>query len=300
IPFSKNTSDIKSVMQLRKTVKEGYPVNLFPEGGRNWDGSTDEIIRSTAKLIRLLKIPVYTIFYEGGYLSKPRWGQYFRKGQMLIQIKLFLSNEQIKSMPVEALEAAMIDGLIYNEYECQREHMIPFKGKKLAEHVERLVYKCPHCNAYDSFESVGNEFSCSSCKTTYSFNKYGFIEGCVQFDNLVDWYKWQSTYIASLSNSDFSFENQNLLVDVIHKETNEHDKKHYTVTLNKDYLSIKHSDNTNIVPIKDVKGISVSFQDVFECFIGENKYRLTFDPKKHTSIKLFYDMLKYLKSNNNV
>jgi len=297
IPFSKNTSDIKSVMQLRKTAKEGYPVSLFPEGGRNWDGSTDELIPSTAKLIRLLKLPVYTIFFEGGYMSKPRWGQYFRKGKLTLQIKMLLTADQVKAMNVEDIELVMTEGLSYNEYEWQHKNMIPFKGKNLAEHIERLVYKCPNCNDYDTFESHGNDFYCNACNVSYSINMYGFIEGCEQFDNLVDWYKWQAPYIEELSQSDFSFENRELSVDLIHKETKEHDEKLYTVILNKDFLIFKNGDTIKQVPIKDVKGISVSFLDVFECFIGEYKCRLTFDPKKHTSIKLFYDMIRYLKKN---
>ena len=37
-------------------------MSLYPEGGRNWDGATDRLVPATAKLIKLLRIPVYGIF----------------------------------------------------------------------------------------------------------------------------------------------------------------------------------------------------------------------------------------------
>lgn len=296
VPFSKNTSDIKSVMKLKKLSKAGKSVSLYPEGGRNWDGSTDRLIPSTSKLIKLLRVPVYTIFYKGGYLSKPRWGQYFRKGKIEVSIKLLLSPEQLKTMSAQMIQQAMVDGLNYNEYHWQRENMIPFKGKHLAEHVERLVYKCPNCEAHDTFVSKGNDFTCSNCQIKYSINQFGFIDGCSQFDNLSDWNQWQHSFIPELYENGFEFSNQELLIDIIHKKTNTHNKQICSMTLTKEELILSCQLHERTFPIKSLKGISVSFLDVLELHVGEHKYRFQFKAGEHTSLKLFYDMLRYTKA----
>lgn len=300
IPFSKNTSDVKSVMRLRKVAKAGYPVSLYPEGGRNWDGSTDKLIESTAKLIKMLKLPVYTIFYQGGYLSKPRWGSYFRKGKMILRYERLMTADDVKNKSILEIGKVMSTGIQYNEYDWQRTQMIPFKGKHLAEHVERLIYKCPNCESLDSFHSKDNDFTCSECGITYTINKYGFVEGCDQYDNFSDWNKWQATAIKPLSETDFEMVNIDLPLDVIDK-SNHHDEHLADITLRKEGLKIIHKLNPENLTVEqfsinEIRGISVSFLDWVECFIGDLKYRMKFDPTKHTSVKLFYDMITYLKA----
>ena len=82
IPFAKNRSDAKSIRELVRHIKAGHPVGLYPEGGRNWDGTTDYLIPSTATLGSFVKVPVYATFFKGGYLS-PRAGSFPRKGKMV-------------------------------------------------------------------------------------------------------------------------------------------------------------------------------------------------------------------------
>lgn len=143
IPFSKNRADSRAIRILLNHIKSGHPVGLYPEGGRNWDGTTDFIIPSTVKLMKLLNIPVYAIFYKGGYLSKPRWASHFRKGIMNIEIKKIFSKENIREKSPKDLYKLLVEKLDYNEFDWQKKKWIPFKGKNLAEDIERLLYICP-------------------------------------------------------------------------------------------------------------------------------------------------------------
>ena len=58
IPFTKNAADSSAIRRIMRHIKKGHPVGLYPVGGRNWDVSTDFIIRSTAKLVKLIRVPV--------------------------------------------------------------------------------------------------------------------------------------------------------------------------------------------------------------------------------------------------
>ena len=44
IPFTKNAADSSAIRRIMRHIRKGHPVGLYPEGGRNWDGSTDFII----------------------------------------------------------------------------------------------------------------------------------------------------------------------------------------------------------------------------------------------------------------
>ena len=297
IPFTKNAADSSAIRRIINHIKRGHPVGLYPEGGRNWDGSTDYIIPSTAKLIKLLKVPVYAIYYQGGYLSKPRWAYYFRKGTMNIEIKEIISKDTISRKSIKELYKILVERLDYNEFEWQNHHKIPFKGKKLAEDIERLLYLCSECQTINSIISRANHFYCKSCGKEYSINIYGEIEGSSHFKDTVSWNRWQMSLLPEIIEKGFSFTNSNLSLEKI--DTRQRNKYRVLLTLNKEKIIIEYEDNNKeFIDIQELTGLSTTFLDMVEFFLADTKYRLTFDPKKHMSVKLFYDLLIKLKEDN--
>jgi 1-acyl-sn-glycerol-3-phosphate acyltransferase len=83
-PRRKGSHDIKSIKYAIKRVNAGFPLAIYPEGGRNWDGETLPTLRSTAKLVKLLKVPLVTVVSKGNYLSFPRWADKMRRGPITI------------------------------------------------------------------------------------------------------------------------------------------------------------------------------------------------------------------------
>lgn len=294
IPFAKNTGDAQAIRMLLKHTKMGHPIGLYPEGGRNWDGATDRIIPSTAKLIKLLKIPVYAIFYKGGYLSKPRWASHFRKGIMNIEIKEIFNKEIIAEKSTKELYKLLVEKLDYNEYKWQVENEIPFKGKKLAEDIERLLYLCPECHEVNSISSKGDQFYCKSCEKECSINHYGKIEGSSHFSDTVSWNNWQKSLLPGIIKEGFSFANPQ--IPLVKIETRKRKKCNVLLTFSREGLQIEYSDNKKeVIDIQNLSGLSITFLDVVEFFCDNTKYRLTFNPKKHMSVKLFYDLILALK-----
>src|SRR6056297_712821 len=98
IPFSKGNADVKAIKHLLRLTRSNKPVGLYPEGGRCWTGETEEIVYSTAKLIKMLKVPVFKVVMKGGYLKKPRWAQYYRKGKIFMDYEILFSTDQIEEM----------------------------------------------------------------------------------------------------------------------------------------------------------------------------------------------------------
>ncbi|NLJ40538.1 MAG: 1-acyl-sn-glycerol-3-phosphate acyltransferase [Clostridiales bacterium] len=300
IPFSKNRSDSRSIREILRHIKMGRPVGLYPEGGRNWDGETDIIIPSTAKLIKLLKVPVYAIFYKGGFLSKPRWASHFRKGKMVLDIKEIFSRERIAGKTAGELHDLLVEELSYDEFQWQKENRILFRGKRLAEDIERLLYICADCQAVNSISSKGNEFYCKICHTRHSINEYGMIEDCKRFNETVSWNRWQRSLLPKIIEDGFFFTNSQILLERIETKANNRTQGFVDLIFTQEKVTIKNCDNeTEDIRPGSISGLSITFLDVVEFFVNGTKYRFTFDPKKHMSVKLFFDLITMLKRGTN-
>lgn len=291
IPFAKNTGDAKSIRALVKHVKAGHPVGLYPEGGRNWDGATDSLVPSTGKLIKLLKVPVYAVIFKGGYLSRPRWATYPRKGKLVMEIKHLFGRETIDSKTPEELQAMLAEKLAHNEYAWQRKYRIPFRGKNLAEHIERLLYVCSHCNAINSILSQGDQFYCKECNSQYSINQYGEILGCPEFTDTVSWNQWQRQFLPRIIEDGFCFVNEELRMSKREIGIKPWRKDVIRLTFLPDRLEIQGKKGSETIMFSEISGLSITFQEIVEFYHGRIKYRLRFKPQRHMSVKLFYDLL---------
>ena len=58
IPKVQGRSDLETIRNISRALKEGDIVGLFPEGTRSWDGEMMDITGATAKLVRIFKVPV--------------------------------------------------------------------------------------------------------------------------------------------------------------------------------------------------------------------------------------------------
>ena len=292
IPFHRQRLDVRAIRKLKQSVNEGHSVGLFPEGARTWDGKTLKVIPSIAKLIKLLRVPVYNITYSGLYLTRPRWaGKNTRRGRIDVSIRRILSKEEVKNATNAELLKKIEAAIAFNEFDWQRKAMVPFKGKRRAEHIEHLLYRCPSCDAVNSLWSSGNTFSCDQCGTVYTVNQYGFIEGSDRFDNTVDWHAWQQSRLVEILKSDFRFEQKNMKVDRIVDEVLRPGNADVVLTPKK--LDITFEDGENVrFALSDIRSCDAIFSNCVEFYVQEIKYRFLFEPeKKHMSLKLFEDII---------
>lgn len=296
VPFAKNRADAKAIRELMKHVKAGYPIGLYPEGGRNWDGATDDIIPSTAKLIKMFNIPVYAAFHKGGFLTDPRWCSHFRRGKILVEIRQIFDREAIAQKTPEELYQELVQALDYNEFQWQKSARIPFPGKNLAEHIERLLYVCPECAGVNTHKSQGDKFRCTACQQEYSLDVYGFIHGG-RFQDTAQWNKWQRSHLPRLIQEGFTFTSRDMTVE----KTAEAGREQFTalVTLTQDKVIVS-GQTVEEIPLEKLSSLSITFKDTVEFYLGTTKFRLLFDPRKeHVSIKLFYDLIFHIKEGSN-
>ncbi len=198
IPKSKDASDIKAVKTIFRKLKKGYPIIIFPEGDTTYYGATNHIEESTYKLIKKGKVDLVTLNIKGGYLSRPRWATSKRKNRRAeFHYSIPIKKEELKDYSVEEIKEICIKALYNNDYEYQREKMIPHPGTNLAEGFENATYICPNCNGINSITTKENSITCHNCNTEGYIDEYGFIQG-FKFDNLVEWDQYQRTFTKEL------------------------------------------------------------------------------------------------------
>lgn len=194
IPKTKSRTDTSTIRNIIKAKKAGKVIGLFPEGNRTWNGLTEPMVFATVKLIKSLNIPVVVVNIKGGYLSQPRWSTSVRKGKVEVEFKKVWDVGELKTLPNEEIFEKLNAEITVNDFEWREQKGIEFKGKNLAEYLERYLYMCPNCEEIATLHSEGDELTCTSCNHKVRYNTKGTFEqvnGDLHFEYIYDWNDWQ-------------------------------------------------------------------------------------------------------------
>jgi 1-acyl-sn-glycerol-3-phosphate acyltransferase len=165
-PRKKGTPDLRAIIYARKRIKAGFPLAIYPEGGRNWDGETLPILQSTARLVKMLSVSLVTVVSKGNYLAFPRWADKMRRGPITIYYSKPVTFDA-KSTDDEIND--YIKKGIYNNDNYTRIDKI--RGKNPAKGLTRLLWRCPECRKLESLvEKDGTTLSCSNCSRVWEVN----------------------------------------------------------------------------------------------------------------------------------
>ncbi|MCL2751286.1 MAG: 1-acyl-sn-glycerol-3-phosphate acyltransferase [Firmicutes bacterium] len=199
IPKKKGIPDIVTVRNIAGIKNQGGVVGIFPSGNTTFTGRGDPFGVTTARLVKMLKIPV--VFYSFGelFFCVPRFsdtGRRPEKGRVTGRVTRVMMPEEYAELTPEQIHEILVAELCPNYYVTQRKNMRPFKGENLAQYVERAVFWCPECGGF-GMKSEGGLFGCPECGYQVRYNKYGFFEDCgrgVVYDNVADWYDAQVVF----------------------------------------------------------------------------------------------------------
>ena len=193
IPKTKSQSDLDALKNIFDIKDRGCSIGIFPEGQRTWNGCTLPLIKSTSKLVRMLKLPVVTVVFKGGFFSHPRWGTSTRKGELLIEYRLLFKGDEVGRMKISDIHNRLTEALAFDEVEYQKSVRIEWPQDQRAENIEQFLFVCPSCGGFDGFSSKNSEFSCI-CGAGWKIDRFQDISpltGNEGFDNLRDWDTWQ-------------------------------------------------------------------------------------------------------------
>ena len=178
----KATVAASTVMDILRKVRKGGNVCIFAEGVRTWDGVTGPVVPATAQLVKSARCGLVTYRIEGGYFASPNWASSgnTRRGRLYGAPVGIYTKEDLAKMSVEEIDAIIKRDLHEDAYARQKEEMRPYRGGKLAEGMESLVFLCPKCRAHGTLESKKNTVTCSACGHSFTYDKFGMLDGIDQ------------------------------------------------------------------------------------------------------------------------
>ena len=206
----KFTMDLHLVKSINKVLKRGDVLSMYPEARYTPSGTTSFLPESLAKLIKMNKVPVVVVIHHGNHLHSPFWNfRKKRKVPMHTVMTQVLTAEQVKSMSVAEIDAAIRQAFIYDDYRYQKENGILITEPFRAEGLHKVLYQCPHCMTESKMDSAGAELFCTACGKRWTWHENGRLEaqdGETEFDHIPDWYEWEREQVRTqIENGTYHF-----------------------------------------------------------------------------------------------
>ena len=191
----KFTNDITLVRQLKTVVDRGNIAAIYPEARYSLCGTTAILPESLGKLAKILKVPVVTLICHGHHVNSPFWNLHDRGVKPTeAELSLLFTPEQLKTLPVDELNARIVERFQYDDHKWQKDRGIRITYPKRAEGLHKVLYQCASCGTEYSMISEGDKLICKSCGKKWTLTELGELkadEGETVFSHIPDWYEWE-------------------------------------------------------------------------------------------------------------
>lgn len=196
IPTRKFVTDPSLVRDMVYSVKEmKSSIVMYPEASYSFDGTTTPLPESIGKCLKLLQVPVVVVRTYGAFHRDPLYnGLQIRKIKVSAVVEYILSTEDIKSKQPEELNEIIKQHFSFDHFRWQQENGIKISEKFRADGLNKVLYKCPHCQTEGKMLGKGISLSCQNCHKIYVLTEDGYMkaqDGVTEFSHIPDWYRWQ-------------------------------------------------------------------------------------------------------------
>lgn len=193
-------ADYTCIKSIRRNIEAGISVIMCPEGKVSAEGKTGPIAFSIAKLVKWLGCPVGASVIKGSGLTLPKWASGMRRNRVECNLDIIMTADEVRALSTAEIMDKIEGALAHNEHIWQIENGLRYRGKRLAEGLERLLYKCPKCGADFSTETSGGIISCKKCGFSAEYTDRGVIEPRGETTEcparIDEWFEWQKGEVA--------------------------------------------------------------------------------------------------------
>lgn len=196
ISTRKFITDITLVSDMMYAVRKlNSSILMYPEASYSFDGTATPLPEGLGKCIKMLKVPVVMIRTYGAFLRDPLYnGLQIRKVDVSAEMECILSKEQVAALSPEDINDILEKEFSFDHFKWQRENGILVKENFRADGLNRVLYKCPHCQTEGRMEGKGTYLTCQNCGKQYQLTEQGSMKavaGNTEFEHIPDWYRWQ-------------------------------------------------------------------------------------------------------------
>ncbi len=196
IPTHKFIPEMALIKDIIYAVKElRSSVLMYPEASYSFDGTQTPLPESLGKLVKMLKAPVVLIRTEGAFGRDPLYNNLqIRKVDVSATMKYLLSPEEIAEKSAAELNEILAEAFTYDHFRSQRDRKVRIDEPFRADCLNRVLYRCPHCETEGKMVGKGTALTCTYCGKEYELTEYGALaakDGETAFDHIPDWYAWE-------------------------------------------------------------------------------------------------------------
>ncbi len=196
IPTNKFTSDLHLIRDMSYAVKTlKSSVVMYPEAGYSLDGTTTTLPETLGGFLKLLGVPVVMIRTYGAFSRNPLYNNlHRRKVDVSADVEYLLSPEEIKEKSPAELNEILQKAFALDYWRWQQENGVLVTEDFRAEGMNRLLYKCPYCQAEGQMTAQGITLKCEACGVSHTLTEEGFLkaEGVeTKFAHIPDWFAWE-------------------------------------------------------------------------------------------------------------
>lgn len=196
IPTKKFVTDMVLVRDMLFALKKlRSSVLMFPEASYSFDGTATPLPDSLGKCLKILGVPVVMIRTYGAFARDPLYNNLkLRKVDVSADIEYLLSPDEIQKKSAHELNELIQEKFSFDNFRWQQENEIRIAETFRADCLNRVLYKCPHCQIEGQMLGQGSRIRCGSCGKVYELTEYGFleaVEGETEFKHIPDWYRWE-------------------------------------------------------------------------------------------------------------
>ena len=194
IPTQKFVSDVSLIRDIQYMLKEKKTsVLMYPEASYSFDGTATPLPRKMGILLKKLGVPVVTVITQGAFARQPLYnGLKKRKVKVHADVTCLFTAEDLKTMSVAELDKKLDETFGFDNFRWQQENKVVIDEPFRADGLNRILYKCPHCNAEGKTEGKGTKLICHNCGAEYELTELGYLQADhTIFTHVPDWYRWE-------------------------------------------------------------------------------------------------------------
>ena len=278
IPKKLFSPDIETIRLTMKSIKEGFPVLMCPEGRLSVDGTNYYITKETGKLLKRLKVPVVIATINGAYLTNPKWRKKRIKGHVHTEVKHVITKEDIENFSVEELNKIINDNISYNDFDYARRTNQVYKSKDKMVGAETVLHRCPKCHKEYTLKSSHNKLMCTECGFKVEvMDNYSFKGNELKIKDLSDYYRRIFKYEEEQIEKNGVYLETPVKVKKFNFKTNKYDipgagkciltKEAFTFEGIVDKQECKFS-----IPVQELRAFAFTANEEFECYYDDELY----------------------------
>ena len=200
-PTQKFVNDVTLIRDMEYLLKEKKTsVLMYPEASYSFDGKATALPRKMGVLLKKLGVPVVTVITQGAFARDPLYnGLQLRKVNVSADVTCLFTKEDLKTKTVAELDAALDQQFSFDNFRWQQENKVVIDVPFRADGLNRILFRCPHCNTEGQTEGKGIHWKCHACGKEYELTELGFLkatDGDTMFDHVPDWYDWQRKQVC--------------------------------------------------------------------------------------------------------